>query len=256
MSNAQPQLMRDLRLVALSGTAFLLLVAALLYAAAGGSFALRWSLAGAACWCVVLWQCYSRLDRNYSTADQTPYTRLGAGTRVTLVRGLLIAATAGFLPTAGMPVGPALAYAPAVFYTLAALGDALDGYIARRQRHTTQLGRELDTALDALGLLVAPLLAVLTGKLHASYLLASAAYYLFQWGVHRRRQRGLPVYPLPPSRWRRHIAGWQMGLVATVLWPPLPLVTVRKPPSRSTSSQRSHSASEYARRPASASTTT
>jgi CDP-diacylglycerol--glycerol-3-phosphate 3-phosphatidyltransferase len=82
------------------------------------------------------------------------------------------------------------------------------------------LGTELDTAVDALGLLVVPLLAVDLGKIHWSYLLVSVAYYLFQLGLYWRRQHGKPVYPLVPHNLRRVLAGFQMGFVAVVLWPP------------------------------------
>jgi CDP-diacylglycerol--glycerol-3-phosphate 3-phosphatidyltransferase len=175
----------------------------------------------------VIWQCHRRLHRNRSTVDDMPHVTLGHGTHTTLLRGLLIAATAGFLVTIGTGARPLLPFVPAALYTAAALGDGLDGYLARRQQHTTQLGAELDTTLDALGLLVAPLLAVLYGKLHASYLLVSVAYYLFQWGIHWRVTHDRPVYPLPPSRLRRHLAGLQMAVVAAALWPPLPEALTR-----------------------------
>lgn len=184
-------------------------------------FSLRWLPLSLVCWAIVIWQCARRLDRNCSADGATCYATFGLGTQVTLLRGLFIAATAGFLPTTTMAVHTILYYVPAVLYTAAAFGDALDGYLARRQQHTTVLGQEMDTALDALGLVVAPLLAVLYGKLYVSYLLVSIAYYVFMWGLYWRRRHGLPVYPLPPSRTRRLLAGFQMGLVATVLWPPL-----------------------------------
>lgn len=222
-----PELQRELRRIAALGSGLLLAMAMLFAAAGGPEFALRWLPPGLACWAFVVWQGRRRLHRNYSTAGDTLYRTLGGGTRITLLRGLLIAATAGFLTTTGMETRPALLFLPALFYTAAALGDAFDGYVARRQHHTTQLGAELDTALDALGLLVAPLLAVLHGKLHASYLLVSIAYYLFRWGIHWRQRHDRAVYPLPPSSVRHHLAGLQMALVATALWPPLPAGATR-----------------------------
>src|SRR5690606_21176327 len=81
------------------------------------------------------------------------------------------------------------------------------------------LGTELDTAYDALGLLIAPLLAVSYGKIHWSFLLVSAAYYIFQWGLYWRRTHNLPVYELLPSMLRRTLAGFQMGFVAVILLP-------------------------------------
>ncbi|MEX1198930.1 MAG: CDP-alcohol phosphatidyltransferase family protein [Pseudohongiellaceae bacterium] len=218
---------QELQWITVSGSVLLLAMAMVFSTLEGPLFALRWLPAGLVCWVLVVWQCHTRLHRNRGTEDGRLYHSLGHGTRVTLLRGLLIAATAGFLTTAGMETRPVLLFLPALFYTVAALGDALDGHLARRQQHTTQLGAELDTALDALGLLVAPLLAVLYGKLHASYLLVSVAYYLFQWGIHWRRRHGRPVHGLPPSRLRRHLAGLQMVVVAAALWPPLPAGTTR-----------------------------
>jgi len=220
-------LRRELRRIAALGVGSMLFMTFLLSVAAGAVFALRWLLAALACWSLVWWQAHHRLQQNHDIAQGTLLPSLGLANRVTLGRGLLIAATAGFLATPGVGSKPLLSYIPALLYTLAALGDALDGYIARRLQQVTRLGRELDMALDALGLLVAPLLAVFIGKLHGSYLLVSAAYYLFQQGLHWRRQQAKPVYSLPPSRLRRLLAGFQMGLVATVLWPPLPAELTR-----------------------------
>jgi CDP-diacylglycerol--glycerol-3-phosphate 3-phosphatidyltransferase len=46
------------------------------------------------------------------------------------------------------------------------------------------------------------------------------AYYLFVAGIHIRKRQNKPVYPLAPSKLRRTLAGFQMGYVAVVLWPP------------------------------------
>jgi CDP-diacylglycerol--glycerol-3-phosphate 3-phosphatidyltransferase len=129
----------------------------------------------------------------------------------------LIALTGGFLfqPQA---VG-LMAWIPGVLYCIAAILDRMDGYVARRSKHTSLLGNELDTVYDALGLLVAPLLAVGYGKLHWSFLLVSAAYYVFIWGLYWRHTHNLPVYPLMPSMLRRTLAGFQMGFVAFILLP-------------------------------------
>lgn len=227
MPSTPPELQHELRWIAALGSGLLLSLALAFSAIEGPAFALRWLPAGLACWVFVVWQCHTRLYRNRDTENGALYHSLGHGNRTTLLRGLLIAATAGFLTTTGMQTRPALLFLPALFYTAAVLGDALDGHLARRQQHITRLGAELDTTLDALGLLIAPLLAVLYGKLHASYLLVSIAYYLFQWGIHWRQRHGRPVYPLPPSRLRRHLAGLQMILVAAALWPSLPAEAMR-----------------------------
>lgn len=215
-------LLRELVHIALLGAGALLAGALALWVVEGPVTGVRWSMGGLAGWAFVLWQCHTRLHLNVSTVDNRPFIRLGTANRITLLRGWLIGATAGFLAMLPLQAHTGLLYVPAVFYTVAAALDGLDGFVARRQQQTTRLGTELDTALDAFGLLIAPLFAVFTGKLPAVYLLVSAAYYLFQWGIRWRQQRGRPVYGLPPSQVRRYLAGAQMVLVALALWPPLP----------------------------------
>lgn len=215
-------LKRELMSVFVLGGSLLLVAASALWITQGGGHAVLWLAPAFVCWLLVVWQCHRRLHLNLRRQDGALFPSLGHGNRVTLLRGLLIAATAGFVVDAALPTQPLLPFVPALLYTLAALGDALDGYLARRQRQTTILGQQLDMSLDALGLLVAPLLAVLYGYLHPSYLLVSMAYYLFQWGLYWRQKHGKPVYDLPPSRVRRYLAGAQMALVAVVLWPVVP----------------------------------
>lgn len=216
------ELQRELRLIAVSGAGLLAVCAPLLLVVGEPLTMARWLSGSLAAWVFVVWQCHKRLHLNHSPVEGDGFSRLGWANRITLLRGLLIGATAGFLVILPIDGPPVLRYLPATLYTLAALLDGLDGYIARRQQQTTRLGGELDTALDAFGLLIAPLLAVFTGKLPLIYLLVSLAYYLFQWGIRWRQRRDRPVYPLPPSQLRRYLAGAQMVLVALALWPPLP----------------------------------
>jgi len=220
MPAAASELRQELRRLALVGSALLAGLTVCVALLADTEQALRWLLPALACWCFVLWRCRSGLHLNLSLDTEKRFARLGQGNRLTLWRGLLIAFTAGFLAV-DRQTALALAYLPALLYTGAAIGDALDGYLARREGQSTKLGRQLDNELDALGLLVAPLLAILFGKLHISYLLVSIAYYFFRWGLYWRHAHDKPVYPLPPSRIRRQLAGWQMALVATSLWPPV-----------------------------------
>lgn len=179
--------------------------------------ALQWLLIADGLWFFVCWQLWRRVELNRASEDAPLYPSLGWANRLTLLRGGLIALTGGFLfqPQA---VG-LMAWVPGVLYCIAAILDRLDGFVARRSKHTSLLGNELDTVYDALGLLVAPLLAVGYGKLHWSFLLVSAAYYIFVWGLYWRRRHHLPVYPLMPSMLRRTLAGFQMGFVAFVLLP-------------------------------------
>jgi CDP-diacylglycerol---glycerol-3-phosphate 3-phosphatidyltransferase len=152
---------------------------------------------------------------------------LGLATQLTLGRGLLLSALAGFGPLAWLSpataISGAVAVIPGLLYTTAALADLVDGYLARRHGEESALGSRLDVAMDALGLVVAPVVAIGLGRLPAFYLMVSAAYYVFHGGHRWRRRRGLPVHldRLRASRTTRMYAGYQMGLVATVLFPVL-----------------------------------
>lgn len=175
-----------------------------------------WGILSSACWLWVCWQLWIRLPLN-KTGDSPLYPRLGIANQLTLLRGWLIALTAGFL----LQPSPQnlLAWVPGLFYVFAVLLDRIDGWLARVKQQTTDLGTELDTVYDALGLLLVPLLAVSYGKLHWSFLFVSLAYYFFCTGIKWRQKRELPIYSLLPSNLRRTLAGFQMGFVAMALLP-------------------------------------
>ncbi|WP_251341939.1 CDP-alcohol phosphatidyltransferase family protein [Haloplanus halophilus] len=139
---------------------------------------------------------------------------------VTLARGLLYAATAGFLVVP--PSAPAVRWAPAVCYGTGVALDFADGRLARRTGRTTPLGERLDHAFDTLGFLVAPLVGVAWGRLPLAYLSLSAARYVYRAGVGWRRRRERPVADLPASRVRRPLAALQMGFITVALAPALP----------------------------------
>jgi len=181
-------------------------------------YALLWLLQSMAVW-ALSWQGVWQLrEHNRPAPDAALYPTLGLANQLTILRGVLIAATGGFLLQ--LPGNALLIWAAALLYSVAAILDRVDGFVARRTHQTSLLGSELDTFFDALGLVVAPLLAVLLGKIHVSYLLVSMAYYLFSLARGRRLRQGLPVHPLLPNTLRRTLAGFQMGYVAVVLWPP------------------------------------
>jgi CDP-diacylglycerol--glycerol-3-phosphate 3-phosphatidyltransferase len=146
---------------------------------------------------------------------------LGLATRITLLRGLLVSLTAGF---AFVPASSVLRLVPAVLYATAALADRLDGAVARRRGEVTAMGAHLDGAMDALGLLAAPLVAVMWGRLPPWYLALGAAYYVYQGAIGVRRLLGLPLHPERVARrpLTRTFAGLQMVLVAAALPPVLP----------------------------------
>ena len=143
---------------------------------------------------------------------------LGISTHLTLLRGLLVSLVAGFALVT--PEGR-IRWLPGLLYTVAALSDRYDGVLARRLGQVTAFGARLDVAMDGLGLLVAPLVAVIWRRLPPWYLLVGVAYYLFHGGIALRRRWGLPVHVdrLRPSRVTRFFAGIQMTLVAVALFP-------------------------------------
>ena len=158
-----------------------------------------------------------RLALNRASAESVLYGSLGWGNRLTILRGGLIALTGGFLFMDQAAADQV--WVAALLYTLAAILDRLDGFAARRSGQVSLLGNELDISFDALGLVIAPLLAIGLGKLHGSYLLLSVAFYVYRWGLQRRSLLGLPLHALPANPLRRTLAGFQMAFVAVALWP-------------------------------------
>ena len=177
----------------------------------------RWIIIAGLVLAYELWLLWRGLKHNHRQGKTALLPNFGPGNALTLFRGLGIALLAGFLfspwPSGG------LAWAPALLYTLAAIADGLDGYLARLTHQATKLGATLDMEFDALGLLVATLLAVQYHQLPWWYLFLGLARYLFILGIWWRTRQGQPVYDLPPSAARRIIAGFQMGFSTAMLWP-------------------------------------
>lgn len=129
-----------------------------------------------------------------------PFDRLGAANQVTLARGVLVALLAGVI---GMSTTPRLQIAVLCTATLAAVLDAVDGWLARRTRMSSSYGARFDMETDALLILVLSLLAWQFGKAGV-WVLGSgllryvfvAASLLFPWMQH----------PLPPSGRRKVLA--------------------------------------------------
>ena len=137
--------------------------------------ALQWLPQAGLVWAFIYYQARQRLSLNRSDPRAPLYAALGGANRLTLLRAWLIAAVAGFL-FQPWPEGPALSWLPGMLYLFAAVLDRVDGYVARRSGQSSQLGNDLDTISDALGLAVASLLAFGYGQVHWSYLLFGAAY--------------------------------------------------------------------------------
>ena len=173
-----------------------------------------------------LWFCFRHLglNRPESTDDLIPYRTFGVPNLVTLARGALFAALAGF---GALAPRATIVWIPAILYGLGCALDAVDGALARWLDRRTALGSKLDMAFDTIGFLVAPIVAVLWGQLPIWYLSLSAARYLFKFGRGLRRRRGKPVYDLPASRLRRPLAGVQMAFIAVALAPIVPFAPAR-----------------------------
>ena len=130
------------------------------------------------------------------------------------VAGQGVAGLAGLTALALLPATSGLGREMA-----AAVLDGVDGAWARRTGTTTPLGQVLDVQYDALGVLVACAVAVGTRRLPVYYLVAGAAYYLFQLGLWCRRRRGKPIYPCGSRTFARLMAGFQMGFLGIALLP-------------------------------------
>lgn len=150
-------------------------------------------------------------------AITVPPEKIGVANTITLSRGILIALLGGMLIFP--EIDSALQVAVGVAYSLAAIADFIDGFVARKLGETSPLGEKLDGDFDALGIAITPLLGIKLGQLPWLYLLVGVAYYLFLFGMYYRRKNGKPIYDLVESQFRRTIAGFQMGFLAVILYP-------------------------------------
>ncbi len=171
------------------------------------------------CWTGQLWYVGYSLD-----ARRVPGVRwhhlLGLANALTLLRGGLYAIVAGFVV---VPPDTDLAWVPAACYGLGVVLDRLDGVVARTVGTQTALGTRLDTAFDTFGFVVAPLVAVLWGRLPVWYLSLSAARYVYLAGLYWRRVRDRPVFDRPDSDLGKYLAGMQMVFLTVALAPGTPV---------------------------------
>lgn len=178
--------------------------------------AARWSLPAAAALVFVLTILWRNLPHNH-LPSQALLPGLGPANWVTILRAILLALLAGFI-LLPRPAG-ALAWIPAILYTVAIAADLLDGALARLTDRVTVLGATLDMEFDGLGVLVAVGLAVRYGQLPWPYLAVGLARYLFVAGLWWLKRRGRPTHDLTPSALRRIAAGLQMAFISVILWP-------------------------------------
>jgi CDP-diacylglycerol--glycerol-3-phosphate 3-phosphatidyltransferase len=172
----------------------------------------------------VLSTLYRELPLNYRKGETALLLTFGPGTCMTILRGIFISMLAGFclFPWPGKSAGARyLQWLPGMLYILAACADYLDGYLARITNHATRLGEVFDTKIDALGLFVAPAVAISFRQLPMYYFIVSMAYYLFNIGRWLRKHYGKPVIEVHPWPGSRFLAGVHMGFVGIVLLPVL-----------------------------------
>jgi len=186
-------------------------------------YPLRWLALSALANVYLLAGLWRNLDQNHRPGEAEVLPTFGLGNMLSLVRGLLMMALVGFLfqpwPGAGR-LDDWRAWVPGLLYTLAALPDYVDGYLARITHHVTKLGEWLDMTLDSVGVFTATFLAVQYGTIPWWYLPIGLARYLFLVGIWLRKRRGLPVYELPFSVRRRGFAALKMGFIFVILLPP------------------------------------
>jgi CDP-diacylglycerol--glycerol-3-phosphate 3-phosphatidyltransferase len=182
----------------------------------------QWTIQAGLVTAYILYLLRLNLKLNRRREDQSQQSSLGAANWITLSRGGLIAFLAGFLlqPWPGRTIGFRWTmWMPGIIYMLASLGDFLDGYVARMTVNKTLLGELLDIRIDALGILVASLLAITYGQLPVFYISAGLAYYILRFAVWLRRKIGRPCSEVRRRAGARLLAGVQMAFLGVVLLP-------------------------------------
>lgn len=144
-------------------------------------------------------------------AQDHPFASFGAANGVTVLRGALVALLAGLI---GEPTGAQLPAWVTAAATAAAVLDGIDGWLARRNRMTSDFGARFDMETDALLIMVLAVLAWQFGKAGGWVLLAGLLRYLFvAVGMAARWLRR----PLAPSLRRKSAAVVQVvALIVTV----------------------------------------
>lgn len=217
---ALERLRRQWAVLAALGTIGTVGVAVALALQAGLNVALRWSIPTAVVLSWFLGRLRTSLDRNRSPDELEVHPTLGAATLVTMFRTALTASLAGVLfLTPMMTAGTGWDWLPGLVYLSVAVLDGVDGQVARITGKVTCLGAYLDTQADALGLLLAALLLVVSAKAPLPYLWVGIGYYVLQAAIRLRCAAGRPVRPVPPRPDARWVAGCQMVFAALALLP-------------------------------------
>lgn len=198
-------------------------VAGVLALRIGLNAALRWSIPTAIVLFWFLWRLRISLHRNHHPGEPGLHSSLGAANVITMIRAALTASLAGFifLTPVMTTAGTVWDWLPGLVYLCVVSMDCADGRVARITGNVTCLGAYLDTQADALGLLLAGLLLVISAKAPLPYLWVGIGYYVLQVAIRLRRAAGRPVDPVPPRPDARWVAGCQMVFAALALLPVL-----------------------------------
>jgi phosphatidylglycerophosphate synthase len=146
-----------------------------------------------------------------------PHGRLGLGNLLTLSRGCGIAVMAGLVLTPVSSLGWALVAMAALVLAL----DGADGWAARRAGLQSPFGARLDMESDVAFSLTLAALAVALGHVGPWFMALGLPRPAF---VLAGRIWPALSAPLPEARWRKTMAGLQMGgqvlLIAPIVAPP------------------------------------
>lgn len=150
---------------------------------------------------------------NYSIDRKIHYESIGLANYISLIRGGCICIVAGSLWCE-------LHLFTAILYCTAVLLDLLDGFVARITQRTSVFGEKIDIEYDALAILVGSAICIEQQQLPLMYVFVGMLRYLFVLHVSLRKEK--PQYSLPPSDFRRFLAGVHMSLITVALFPFVP----------------------------------
>lgn len=147
---------------------------------------------------------------NYDGKTNLYYQHIGIANYITLLRGGCICIMSGF-------VGSSLNLPLACLYLGVVVLDVVDGFVARSTNHISVFGEKMDTECDALGMFVATLICVQQQQLPLAYVFVGLFRYFFV--LHLLGRRNKKSFALPPSNFRRFLAGLHMIFIAISLFP-------------------------------------
>lgn len=189
-----------------------------------GGFGIRPFLAACSLFCLLEYV-HINMDENRRIGSLDVLPKLGVANLVTLVRGAL---AAGMVCFVGIPHSSSLTnWLPGFLFVLIAIGDSLDGYLARRLAQTTVLGGKLDLLVDVFAALVAILILVASGRLPRWFLLIAFTPPIFHGLRWLRSGHGRPMRALRPSTFRRIVGGSLLGFLCIALLPIIPSRGIR-----------------------------